>query len=569
MDYIKKYFSNRLRLIYVAPFLLCIFVVFVYGFHIKFLPAYIAAALPVLCFYAEKKKWRISVIALAVLFLIGNIGWIYAMPPEHKDYYKDFETGFSVMKEHYVLDKEKGIDWGKLYSKYEPLFKEADRLQDPVYDYELWQEYTGEFYDGHVEYMLKDEDDGLRSVIESYGNDYGLSLVRLSTGEYAAVNVEGYDNSYSINDEEDDYGFYRIDDDYHPADVSDKRLTLKNAGLQNGSIITKWNGEDITEYYDDVKYYLMQYPVKENEEFYLPMYVAGIGNADRAPYAQRFDKDNGSVTISFLDENGTEQTVEAPSLGAYTPRLMDTFSKIDSGVNITNLTWQRVNDDTMLLRIREMAYDADTYAGVDYSVMTNKLREEILAYKDAGIKNIIFDMRGNSGGSPWFVMSLAGLFAPEGEHVASYSAVIDKESATFIRDAEGKYIKNEPLTYTGEDLWHDGQIILLVNAMCVSAGDDMTYTMGEYPNVKVMGFTRTNSSCQAVTYESLETGDISFSAVPNLDEESEPLIDTRSDRLGRTPFDEYIPMDTEAVKAIFDLGEDYALNYTQMHMDCL
>lgn len=567
MDYFKKYFSNRARLVFAAPCFLGVFIVFVYGFHIKFLPAYIAAVLPVLCFYAEKKKWRIRVLTLTALLLIGNIGWYFAMSSEHREYYKDFETAFAIMKEHYVLDKEKDIDWNKLYSKYEPLFKEVDRLQDPVYDYELWQEYTGEFYDGHVQYVVKEDDDGLRAVVESYGNDYGLSLVQLSSGEYAAVNVEGYDNCYSINDEEDDYGFYRIDDDYHPEDVSNKRLTLKNAGLHNGSIITKWNGKDITEYYDDVKYYLMQYPVKENEDFYLPMYVAGIGNTDRSPYAQRFDMDGGSVTISFLDENGTEQTVKAPSLGAYTPRLMDTFSKIDRGVNITNMTWQRVNDDTMLLRISEMAYDADTYAGVDYTVMTDKLREEILSYKDSGVKNIIFDMRANSGGSPWFVMSVAGLFAPEGKHVESYSTVIDEKSATFKRDADGKYIKKEALSYTGEDLWHDGQIVLLVNAMCVSAGDEMTYTMGEYPNVKVMGFTRTNSSCQAVTCESLNNGEIAFSAVPNLDEESEPIIDTRPDRLGRTPFDEYIPMDAEAIKAIFDLGEDYALNYTQMHMD--
>ena len=40
-------------------------------------------------------------------------------------------------------------------------------------------------------------------MCESYGNDYGLSLVRLSTGEYAAVNVEGCGMSYSINDKDD------------------------------------------------------------------------------------------------------------------------------------------------------------------------------------------------------------------------------------------------------------------------------------------------------------------------------------------------------------------------------
>ena len=236
MDIIKKYFSNRARLLFAAPSLLAIFIVLIYGFQLKFLPVYIAAMLPVLCFYFEKKKWRISVISLAVLLLIGEIGWLFAMPPEHKDYYKDFETGFGLMKEHYVLDKEKGIDWDKMYSKYEPLFKEADRLQDPVYNYELWQEYTGEFYDGHVEYVISDDNDGLRAVVESFGNDYGLSLIRLSTGEYVAINVEGYDNCYSINDKEDDYGFYRIDDDYHPEDVSDIRLTLKNAGLVIGSI---------------------------------------------------------------------------------------------------------------------------------------------------------------------------------------------------------------------------------------------------------------------------------------------------------------------------------------------
>ena len=97
--------------------------------------------------------------------------------------------------------------------------------------------------------------------------------------------------------------------------------------------------------------------------------------------------------------------------------------------------------------------------------------------------------------------------------------------------------------------------------MCVSAGDDMTYIMGDMPNVTVMGFTRSNSSCQAITGINMEAGQIQFSAVPNLLENGEIAIDTYTDHVGRTPFDEKIPFTQEAVTAIFDEGEDYLLDY--------
>ena len=131
----------------------------------------------------------------------------------------------------------------------------------------------------------------------------------------------------------------------------------------------------------------------------------------------------------------------------------------------------------------------------------------------------------------------------------------------YDRGPDGKYIKNKELKYTGEDLWHDGKIVLLVNGETVSAGDDMTYMMGEYPNVTVVGFTSSNSSCQAVGSVSLDEGNLTFSAVPNLDNDGNVAIDTFTDHKGRVPFDEYIPFSSEAVTAIFDNGTDYQLDY--------
>ena len=160
------------------------------------------------------------------------------------------------------------------------------------------------------------------------------------------------------------------------------------------------------------------------------------------------------------------------------------------------------------------------------------------------------------------VQGVAQLFAPEGEHSTYSSAEINEDTATFERGTDGKYKMGEDmLNYYGEDLWHDGQIILLVNAQTVSAGDDMVYMMGDFPNVKVMGTTKSNNSCQAVQGMEISTGQFAFSVVPNLTEDGEIAIDTLTDHESRVPFDEYIPMDEELITAIFDNGEDYILKY--------
>ena len=208
-----------------------------------------------------------------------------------------------------------------------------------------------------------------------------------------------------------------------------------------------------------------------------------------------------------------------------------------------------------------MAYDQESYSGSDFTMVSDEMREKVLSLKEAGVKNIIFDLRSNGGGNPYFVEAIAQIFAPKGEHLTYYNAVINEATATYERDANGKYKKGVPSKFEGEDLWHDGHIILLVNAMCVSAGDDMTYIMGSFPNVKVMGFTSSNSSCQAVTGVNMEAGQIQFSAVPNLLEDGEIAIDTYTDHVGRTPFDEKIPFTKEAINAIFDKGQDYLMDY--------
>ncbi|MCR5700682.1 MAG: hypothetical protein K6G76_00875 [Lachnospiraceae bacterium] len=565
--------NNMWRLLYVAPAFIAVIMVLFIGFDVHHTGIYVAAFVQICALFAEKVRTKRILAVCSVALIAVSFALITLSSNYHREaYYADFEKTFNTMKEHYVIDKEKGIDWDELYAKYKPLFKEVDKSQDFVKNYQVWQQFCGEFYDGHVGYRMSSDGLFRYAFCKSYGNDYGLSLARLSTGEFVAINVEGYDNSYSVdNKDKDDVGFYMVKKVFDCKDAD--KLTLKNAGIKNGTIITKWNGKPIDEYYDEIKYYMEQYPVRENEEFYLPMYVAGIGRdmdygVTYVPGETYENVEGKEMTdapvadITFIDESGEEKTITAPCLGSYMMRMYDTNKKLDDGVNITNLKWQKINDDTYIIRISEMAYDQETYSGTDFTEMTDKLRGEVEALKKEGVKNIVFDLRSNGGGSPYFVEGIACLFAPKGEHLTYYSAVINEDTATFERGEDGKYIMGTPSSYVGEDLWHDGNIILLVNAKTVSAGDDMTYMMGDFPNVKVIGLTSSNSSCQAVKVLALNEGEISFSAVPNLLPNGEIAIDTYTDHVGRTPFDEKIPFDENVIESIFDKGEDYLLNYT-------
>ena len=563
---LKTYRFEDLKILYAIPLLITILAWTVSGFEPRYIAAYAASILALLGLYLKKPAAG-KVLLVSCAFVLAAV--IFAGTVSAKksaDFAGEFETAFATMKEHYVLTEEKGIDWDHLYETYKPQFEQAEQSGDPVLSYKTWLRFTNEFYDGHTGYTIENGAHYRKAMMESFGNDYGLSLMQLSTGEYVAANVEGYENSYSAEKEqEDDLDLYREKDGYLPETYEEDRLTLKEAGIKNGTVITKWNGKSIEEYFEKIDYYYQPFPVLENEEFYRPIYVAGIGeDLEYGETALPGEEKGDFATITYLDETGAEKNVKAPRLGAYMPRLYDTLNKTDAGENITNLTWKSIDEETMLLRICEMSYDQQSYGEPDlYEDMKDQLRSEVIALRESGIKNIILDLRSNTGGDPFFVQNVAGLFAPKGENLNLYSAVINEKTASYDRDDQGRYTPGEALTYTGEDLWHDGKIILLVNARCISAGDDMTYICGAYPNVRIMGQTRTNSSCQAVTGIRVGEGYLSFSAVPNIDEKGNPVIDTGTGRIGGTPFDERIPLTKEAVSDVFDRGEDYVLAYAK------
>lgn len=157
-------------------------------------------------------------------------------------------------------------------------------------------------------------------------------------------------------------------------------------------------------------------------------------------------------------------------------------------------------------------------------------------------------------------MAIAGLFAEEGTHFYLNSGEWDETTGLYKLDSEtGKYRIGESLSYTGEDLWAEGQIVLLVNAECISAADHFVMLMDEMDNVTTMGFTKSGGAGQAVNSVALESGSLTFSAIPAMDEDGNIIIDSDTSRIIGIGVDELVPFDEEAVRVLFDDGGDYLL----------
>ena len=514
----------------------CAFAVTKDGPELSLLPLYLGAGIAALGFFTEKCGVRQKLAFSGAFCMLLSIP-VCLLNPRYraKDYLGDFEALFSCMREHYVLTKYKGIDWDALYAEYQPQFAETDRTQDAGRNALLWGAFCGEFHDGHVGYTYPKEDaeaasDAIRAAL---GNDYGLSLMRCTDGSFAAVNADE---------------------------------SLAAYGIFNGTVITEWDGKSpdavsrsspaygITTFIADtdtgsVFLNLESYPDIDNEIFWSGVLAAGVGGE--------------TVTVTYRSGTGSEQTAVLPKRGEYYDRFRETVDTISQGVEAGNLQWKKLNDTTACLRIKGMSYDTKSYSSAEedaFDEMKNEIRETILRYQSEGVRDVIIDLRSNQGGSPHMVDGVVSMFAPIGTHYNMSTALWDDAKKCWATDAGGNYIKNKDITFQGEQLLGDGRMIVLVNSATVSAGDDMVKIMENMENVRIIGFTEPNGSCQAVNYQSAKYGTLSFSSCVTLDQDGSIFIDAGTDRQS-TDGDavEIIPFDAEAVHALFDENRDYLL----------
>lgn len=506
----------------------------------NFFYLYVLVLLPLINLLPGKKKVPVALksilsalgaMVVSVVFLFDLLGTPVVHNFTRMSYTQSFKTMLQTLEKEYCLNSWKKIDYGYLLNEYLPKVEEAEKNKDEAAYAAVIAEVTYRFYDSHVYAQIGDEPyEGAMKRLA--GNDYGLSMVKLDDGTVVAVFVEPEEGA-----------------------VYEKPCNLTKLGIHDGTRIVSWDGKDINEAMSEVECInlFMQFPVKSNEDFFRPAFLAGNGG--------------DSVEVAFINDDGNEQHVRLQKLGDYSDRLSYVFARFLQIHDYTpNYTSKMISGKCGYIKIRAEHYDTlkDNIAVLKegyYPELTEFFAKKIEDLKSQGMEYLVIDIRNNAGGYDNVAGALASLFTTGKKHLCAFG----------YEDAQGYHItENEYIFPDGR--YKDLPVAVLVNAQCVSAGDGMAKFLGECDNVTLMGITASagvNQNNGGLIYLTKNIS-VSYPIALTLSSEGVPLIDTDSTRENRIPLEVKIPMTKELALKIFTYGEntedpqlDYVIGYLE------
>ena len=500
-----------------------------------FFPLYAVALFALLPIPFAKRKIGYKITAVIVGIVVCAFGFYFlGMSPYYfnhsqESYTASFHSLVRDMDRYYVLKEWKEVDFAALEEEYMPMVREAEQEQDEGKFADAIMRFCCELHDGHVPVRTDDEDlIGFASYTLSYKpREYGLAMIQLDNGDVIAVCT------------------------------TDEVHTL---GIEDGAVITKWNGKDVLQALaEDVPDLGM--PVKANEERVAAMVLSGIGG--------------DTVEVSFLDGNGTEQTVTLADLGephtqleafrAY--RHFEKLGEEDEFQSLydENFSTRMLDDKCGCLRVTAETTDNEFYnifVGYmlgDHANAREMFRGKLRDLKAQGMEYLVIDLRNNQGGWEEIATALCDLFATE-----------DLEDYAVGVRRNGSY---KPLSIhgiRGDGEFADLRVVALTNFGCLSAGDGASLYLSKLTNVTLAGLTDPYGCNQETGGISVLSGGHVYAGYPVglvLDGNGDPNIDTRADRISRNPVEERIPLDYDAAMKIFRDKEDYELEWAIQYLE--
>ena len=449
---------------------------------------------------------------VTVILLVSNT---YVTDYSELGWAESFSCMIDAMSESYVSRDYKNINFEELKEKLVPMVEEAEKNNDKTAFAKALLEYQYEFYDSHI-WFDQNIDVLDQAEEELVGNDYGLSMYKISNGDTIAIMVK-------------------------------EDSQAEKAGIHNGTVIKKWNGVDVDEAMLDVRCldYWYQFEVLENEALMKPVFLAGQGGEN--------------VTVTFVADDGSTKNVQLDSIGSYKSRELAVLNRLYSTNRISgeNYSCRMLNDDTGYLRITNEHYgdhmdDILTYCIGKHKKVYEEVNAKLQVLSDNGMKYLVIDLRNNTGGYVQICNAVASLFADR--KLTNKTAI----------ERYGHIIPMNSFHTFDEGKWKELPVAVIVNDATVSAGDDLTHLLSQCPNVTVMGITSSSNSVQAtggVCYLSDDMFDVYYPIIYSLDENND-ILEVTADRQAKVGFDLRIPVDHNAAMMIFsDSQNDYELEY--------
>jgi C-terminal processing protease CtpA/Prc len=520
-------------------------------YGIFYLASVLLAALPLADFAKITRKLcapLVTAFAVAAFFhtIIYPMAWSSTIRNHtYESFTESFISMTHDMEEHYSLKDWKKADIPAVRDKILPLVEYAERTNDKGLFHAAMSAYAYYFYDGHVKAFAEDPDVWYIALLILAGNDYGFSMVQLDDGRFIAVSCSPETQACRL-------------------------------GIHNGTEILQWNGKPVAQAASEIEciYGANTWPVKENEDFFRPVWLSTRGINDSPDLTERLiaaasiksDSERSPAKVGFITDSGKYREIEVEAIGAGINRLEFTYLSLlhqyDNNAFWldTNLESVMVNDDTAyMLRFSETNFillDNLSYLTGRYPVIKNKLKRTLQGLREQGMKNLIIDARCNSGGFSAMGNETASLFSSE----------------RFVVDTKGSFIDGVYKEFTTEYVEADGSfsdinVVLLTDAFCVSAGDYLVKVLGKCPNVTVMGFTSSNCACQTTGGLSYLTDGIDYIVYPvgwMYEPDGTRLIDTDETRTCTLPLDVKVPLTYEAALTMTSEDPDrpdYLLEY--------
>ncbi len=516
---------KRWRLLCLIPLIICgvhayIYLMYALPLLAGFYPMYIIGILALLPIPFARRRigYRISSLLTGLLSCLCGLYFMLTSPNSfnhtRESYTESFHSLVQDMDEHYVLKEWKEVDFQALEDKYMPAVEKAEKDQDPAKFAETVQMFCYEIHDGHVDAEVVLEPDDPATCFDI--RDYGFATVRLDSGEVIAV-------------------------------CANKKA--KKLGIEDGTVITKWNGKPVLQAAEDVPD--QGEPVKSNADMLAVMNLDLVGG--------------DTVEVSFIDKDGKEQTVTVSDSGSFKTKFKATarFRGLEPPISEKklldeNFTTKMLDDKCGYLKITAEELDSvyEEYVGIltgDQKYAREIFREKLNDLKDQGMEYLVIDLRNNCGGYDEIGSALCDLLTDDDLYGQGLG----------IRK-DGKYIcvSDHGIHGTGE--FADLQAVALTNCDCASAGDGLSLSLSKLPNVTLAGITDPNGCNQETGGISVLSDGIVTVYYPTglvLNENGEPNIDTKPDRVSRDPVEVHIPFDREAAMKMFHDKEDYELDW--------
>lgn len=501
-------------IIYTAPHLLQ-----------NYTPMYLISLLPLitaLCAERDKGYRKVAPI-IWVLTAVFGLRFISAASDIHnysrKSYSDSFHSLVKKMDKRYVLKEWKEIDFFALEDKYMPMVKKAEQEKDPAMFADAVTLFCNELHDGHVSVHSYYDKSKYHSAFEP--NDYGMAMIQLDSGEVIAV----------CTDE-----------------------AIHSLGITDGTVITKWNGKPLSQ--------AVQEDVIYDDE-------AVKANADKLAFIELSGMGGDTVEVSFIGSDGKEKSAVLSAMengDTYGDALdaLDHFPEDIRELYSANFSTKMLDDKCGCLVLSaeftggSLRDDLDFYKG-ESKWSREMFRKKLRKLKAQGMEYLVVDMRNNGGGSGVVGYALCSLLTNE-----------DMFAAGLGMRKNGEYVQLAEQRIKGDGEFADLNVVVLTNHNCVSAGDSTALCLSKLPNVTLAGITDPNGSAQITggrCFLSKALVSVSFPVCLMLNENGEPDIDPRADRISRDPCEVRIPLDRDAAMKIFRDKEDYELEWAVKYLE--